>query len=89
MGRRSDAGEAVQECVGRGIEELVGDAEDSALAHGSQVVPATLGYDSLQWNSGAGSAPGEEQDVGVGGGDIFGSGVGSGRADIKAARGFD
>jgi hypothetical protein len=35
MGRRGDAREAIQQSVGRGVEELVGDTEDPALADGS------------------------------------------------------
>ena len=57
--------------MGRGVEELVGDTEDPALADGSQVMPASLGDDSLQWDSGTGSAPGEEENVGIGCGDLL------------------
>jgi hypothetical protein len=75
--------------VGRGVEELVRNAEDSALADGSEVVPASLGAYSFERDAGTGSAPGEEEDVWIGSGDVFWSGVGSGCAEVAATRGFD
>ena len=71
MSGRGDARESLQESVSRGVQELVGDAEDSALANGFEVVPVSLGDDSLQWDSGTGSAPGEEENVGIGCGDLL------------------
>ena len=89
MSSRGDAGESLQERVGWRVEELVGNAEDFAFADCFEVVPVSLGDDSLQRDARASTAPGEEEDVGVGGGDIFGGSVGAGCADVVAACGFD
>jgi hypothetical protein len=72
-----DAGQALEEGVGGGIEELVGDAEDSAVADGFEGLPIALGDDAIEGDAIPCSAPGEEEDVGVGGGDIFRGGVGA------------
>jgi hypothetical protein len=42
------AGQAFEEGLGRGVEVLVGDAEDSALAHGFEGVPVALLDDALE-----------------------------------------
>jgi hypothetical protein len=61
-----DAGQALEEGVGGGVEELVGDAEDSAFLHGSQVMPVALLDDAIKGDAVPCPAPGEEEDVGVG-----------------------
>jgi hypothetical protein len=75
--------------VGRGVEVLVGDAEDSALADGFEGLPVALGDDAIQGDAIPCSAPGEEEHVGVGGGYVFCGGVGAGCAQIATAGGFD
>jgi hypothetical protein len=75
--------------VGGGVEELVGDAEDSCGADGSEGLPVALGDDAIEGDTIPCSAPGEEEDVGVGGGDVFCSGVGTGCTEVVAAGGFD
>src|SRR5260370_33127004 len=83
------AGEAFEECGAGGVEELVGDAEDAALANGAEALPVTLGYDFFEGDSVSGAAPGEEEDVGVGFGYDFGGRVGAGFAEVLASGGFD
>jgi hypothetical protein len=89
VGGCGDAGQASQERVGRGVEELVGDAEDSALTDSFEGLPAALLDDAVEGNAIPCSAPGEEEDVRVGGCDLFGGGVVAGGAEIVAAGGFD
>lgn len=89
MSGRGDAGESLQERVGWGVEELVGDAEDSAFADCFEVVPVSLGDDSLKGDARAGTAPREEEDIRICRGDFFGGGVGAGCADVVATCGFD
>jgi hypothetical protein len=89
VGGGGDAGQAFEEGVGGGVEVLVGDAEDSALSDGFEGVPVTLGDDAIQGDAIPCSAPGEEEDVGVGGGDVFGGGVSAGCTEVAAAGGFD
>ena len=89
MSGRGDARESLQESVSRGVQELVGDAEDSALANGFEVVPVSLGDDSLKGDARAGTAPGEEKDIRICRGNFFGGGAGAWCADIVAACGFD
>ena len=67
--------------MGGGVEELVGDAEDVAVADGAEVVPVALLDDAGEGNAVAGAAPGEDEGVGVGGGDFFRGGVGTGVAE--------
>jgi hypothetical protein len=83
-----DAGEAFQEGVGWGVEELVGDAEDSAFADGFEGVPVALRDDAIEGDAVPCPAPGEEKDVGVGRGDLFWGGVGAWRAEVTASGGF-
>ena len=89
MGGGGYAGEAFEESVGGGVEVLVGDAEDSALADGIEGLPVALGDDAIQGDAIPCSAPGEEEDVGVGGGDVFWCGVRAWCAEILASGGFD
>jgi hypothetical protein len=86
---RGDAGESLQERVGWRVEELVGDAEDSAFADCFEVVPVSLGDDSLKGDARAGTTPGEEEDIRICRGDLFGGGVGAGSADVMATCGSD
>jgi hypothetical protein len=71
--------------VGGGVEELVGDAEDSACLHRFQVMPAALGDDAFERDAIPCSAPAEEEDVGIGFGYGFCGGVGAGFAEIAAS----
>ena len=84
-----DAVEALQEGLGGGVEVFVGDAEDAATLDGAKVVPAALLDDAGEGDSIAGSAPGEEENVGVGCGDGLGCGVCSRSADEGATGGGD
>jgi len=61
-----------------GVEELVGDAEDSAFADGLEGLPVALGDDAFQRDAIPCTAPGKEEDVGVCGGDGFRCGVSAG-----------
>ena len=84
-----EAAEAFHEGVGWGVEVFVWDAEDLGVADGSEVVPVALLDDAGEGDAVGGAAPGEDEGVGVGGGYIFGGGVGAGVAEELAARGFD
>jgi hypothetical protein len=89
VGGCGDAGEAFEEGLGGGVEVLIGDAEDTTLLNGSQVMPVALVDDALEGDAIPCSAPGEEKNVGVGCGDLFGCGVGAGSAEVLASSGFD
>ena len=89
MGCGGDAAQPLQERMSGGVEELVGNAEDAAIADGAQVAPVALGDNAFERDAVPCSAPGEEEDVGVGGGYFFGGGVGSRRAEVEASGGFD
>ena len=71
--------------MGGGVEELVGDAEDSAFLHGFQVMPVALGDDAIKGDAIPCSTPGEEEDVGVGFGYDFCGGVSARFAEIFAS----
>jgi hypothetical protein len=88
VGGGGDAGEAFEEGVGGGVEELVGDAEDSAGADGFEGLPVALGDDAIEGDAIPCSAPGEEEEVGVGGGYFFWSCVRAWCAEVFAAGGF-
>lgn len=77
---RGDAGQSFEERVGGSVEELVGDAEDSALADRSERLPVALLDDAFKGDAIPCSTPTEEQDVGIFGGDVFGCGMGAGCA---------
>ena len=89
VGGGGDAGEALEEGLGRGVEVLVGDAEDSAGTDGFEVVPVALVDDALEGDTVPCSTPAEEEDVGIGFGDGFGGGVRTGCAEVFASGGFD
>jgi len=89
MGGCGDAGEAFEERVGGSVEELVGDAEDSGGADGFEGLPVALRDDAIEGDAVPCSAPGEEEDVGVGGGDVFGGGVRAWGSQIASSGGFD
>lgn len=76
----SYAREALEECVGGSVEELVGDAEDAAFVHSLQALPVALSDDAFERDAIPCTTPGEEENVGVGGRDFFGGGVGAGSA---------
>ena len=86
---RGDAGQAFEERVGGGVEELVGDAEDPAVADGFEGLPVSLGDDAIEGDAIPCSAPGEEEDVGVVFGYGFGGSVSARFAEVFAAGGFD
>ena len=85
MGCGGYAGKAFDQGGSWGVEELVGDAEDAALADGAEMMPVALRYDSFQWDTIACSAPCEEKDVRIGVGYGFGSGMGAGLAEESTA----
>ena len=89
MGGGGDAGEALEEGLSWGVEVLVGDAEDAAGSNGLEVMPVALGDDAFEGDTVPCSAPGEKEDVGVGGGDGFRSGVSPWPSQILASGGFD
>ena len=88
MGGSGYAGEAFEQSGSRGVEELIGNAEDSALADSAEMMPVALSYDLFEGNAVSGSAPGEEEDVGIGFGYGLGRGVGAGLAEVSASGGF-
>jgi hypothetical protein len=89
MGCGGYAGEAFEEARARSVEELVGDAEDAAFADGAEMVPVALRYDFFERDAVSGSAPGKEENVGVGFGYGLWSGVGAGFAEVLATGNFD
>ena len=88
VGGGGDAGEALEEGLGWGVEVLVGDAEDPAGADGFEVMPVTLVDDALEGDAVPCSTPAEEEDVGIGFGDGFGGGVRAGCAEESCAGSF-
>lgn len=82
-------GQAFKESGSRGVEVLVGDAEDTALLDGCEVLPVALSNDLLQRDAGACTTPREEEDVGIGGGDLFSGGVVAGGAEEGGSGSFD
>jgi hypothetical protein len=88
VGRCGYAGKTFEQGDGGCVEELVGDAEDTSLADGAEMMPVALGDDFFDGDSGACAAPGKEKDVGVGGGDGFRGGVGAGFSEVSAAGGI-
>jgi len=88
VGGGRDTGDALEEGVGGGVEVLVGYTEDSALADGFEGLPVALRDYAVQGDAIPCSAPGEEEDVGVGGGDVLCGGVGTRGADVVSAGGF-
>ena len=89
MEARGDASQPFEERVCGSVEELVGDAEDSAFLHGFQVMPVALGDDAIEGDAVPCSAPGEEEDVGVGVGYDFRGGMSAGFTEVFASGGFD
>ena len=71
------------------VEPLVGDAVDAAVLYGGEALPATLGDDAFERHAVAGSAPGEGENVGIGGGDGFRCGCSAGVAEEAPARELD
>ena len=79
-----EGAEAFHEGVSGGVEELVGDAEDVAVADGAEVVPVALLDDAGEGDAVARAAPRKDQRVGVGGRDFFRRGVCAGFAEVLA-----
>lgn len=81
MERVSNTGEALDQVEGGCVEELVGNAEDAACAHGAQVLPVALYDHAVKGDAISGSAPGEEDNIRIGQGDCIGSGLRARLAD--------
>ncbi len=84
-----EAGKAFEEGGRGGVEVLVRKDVDAAVADGAKVVPVALGDHFFEGDAVSGAAPGEDEDVGVGGGDLVGGGVGAGLSEEAAVGGFD
>ena len=82
------AGEAFEQARAGGVEELVRDAEDPALADGAEMMPVALRYDPFEGNAISSSAPGEEEDIGIGCGDGVRCSVSTGLAEVLASGSF-
>jgi hypothetical protein len=89
MGRGGYAGEAFEQVRPGSVEELVGDAEDAAFTDCAEMVPVSLRYNFFERDAVSGSAPCEEENVGVGAGYGLWSGVGAGFAEVLATGDFD
>ena len=57
-----EAGEALEDGVGGGVEKLIGNAIDAAICNGAQRLPAALLDDTRQRNAVSGAAPGEDRE---------------------------
>ena len=77
---RGQTGQAFQQVGGGRVEVLVGNAIDSALADGGEMMPFALLDDSGEGNSVTRSTPCEEENIGAGPGDFFCRGVAAGFA---------
>ena len=88
MGGGGDTGQALQERVRGGVEELIGDAEDLALADGLERLPIALNDDAFEGDAIPCPTPGEEKYVGTSFGYGFRGGVGAGFAKIFASGGL-
>ena len=89
MERGGQGTQAEQERGGGGVEPLVGDAEDPAVAYGAQVLPAALRDDALEGHAVARAAPGEDHHVGIGSSDGVRRGLLCGVAKELSAGGLD
>ena len=89
VGCGGDAGKTFEQGGAGGVEKLVRDAEDPAVLDGAEVVPVALLDDAGEGHAVPCSAPGEEEYVGIGGGDGFWRGMGSGLAEVSGAGGLD
>src|ERR1700728_860689 len=85
---RSDGAQPVDERGRGGVEQLIGDAIEAALAHRAQVLPARASGEFLERDAITGAAPCGQDDIGIGGDDGFGRGDTTGRAEEDAACGF-
>ncbi len=81
-------GQAFEEGGAGSVEELIRDAEYAVGLDGSQVMPVALLDDAGEGDAVPCSAPGEEEDVGIGGGYGFGGGVGARLAQVAASGSF-
>jgi hypothetical protein len=89
VGGGCDAGQAFEKSWGGSVEVLIGDAEDASLTDGLEMVPISLSYDAVEGDAISCTAPGEEENVGIGGGNFFWRGVGAGDAEVTATGDFD
>ena len=67
--------QAEEQRWGGSVKPLVCNAEDTAIAHSAEIVPATLCDHALKRDAVAGAAPGEDQEIGIGGRNCFGCGL--------------
>jgi len=84
-----DRGQAFKQVEGWGVEELIRDAEDAAVADGTEMLPVALCDDAVKRDTVSGAAPCEEKDVRVKGGDGLWRSVDAGSADETAVGGGD
>jgi hypothetical protein len=84
-----DTGESFEERWRGRVEVFIGNAMDAAVADRTEIVPAALSDDAVERDATSGAAPGEEQNVGVSGGDLVGVGMRAGLAEEAGACGFD
>ena len=89
MYRGGKAGKALEDGVGGGVEELIGNAIDAAVCDGAQGLPAALLDHASQGDTISGAAPGEDEDIRVSGGNGFRRRGFAGVADEFAASSFD
>ena len=89
VGGGCNAGQAFEKSWGRSVEVLVGDAKDASLADGLEMVPISLSDDAVEGDAIPCTAPGKEENVGIGRGYLFRRGVGAGDAEVAATGGFD
>src|ERR1700761_2729920 len=87
---RGGKGAQTKQDAGRGaVEPLVCNAEDAALPHSAQVLPAAPLNNALERHAIARAAPAEDHRVGIGGSDGFGGGLLCGVAEELSAGGCD
>ena len=89
MYRGGQTVESFEDRMGGGVEKLVWNAIDATVCHRAQGLPAALLDDASQGNAIAGTAPGEDENVWVTGGNGLRSGGFAWFSDELAASGFD
>src|ERR1700733_2084312 len=89
MERGGQCAQAKQDAGCGAVEPLVCNAEDPALPHSAQVLPATPLNDALERYAIARAAPAEDHRVGIGSSDGVRSGLFCGVAEELSAGGFD
>ena len=89
MYRGCETGQALEDGVGGSVEKLIGNAVDAPVLDRAQRLPATLLDDASERDTISGAAPGEDENVGISGGNDFRCGGFAGLADQFAAGGID